>query len=164
MPTKQGDLALLNDPVAQQLLQSTIPARVAYIWKDGTPRVVPIWFHWTGEEVVLGTPLLAPKVKVLPDNSKVALTIDRNEYPWKVLLIRGTASVETVDGVAPEYAAAAERYFGEEQGRAWVEQVRGMASQMTRVAIRPEWVGILDYETRFPSALERAMEQGGAGA
>jgi hypothetical protein len=66
--------------------------------------------------------------------------------------------------VAPEYAAAAERYFGAEQGRAWVEQVRAMSSQMARVAIRPEWVGLLDFETRFPSALERDMERSRAGA
>src|SRR5438093_1478381 len=112
MPTKQGDVALLNDPVAQKLLQSTVPARLAYTWHDGTPRVVPIWFHWTGEEIVLGTSPLAPKMKVLPHNAKVALTIDSNDFPWKTLLIRGTARVETVDGVTPEYAAAAERYFG----------------------------------------------------
>ena len=164
MPTKQGAVALLNDPVAQKLLHSTIPARLAYTWRDGTPRVVPIWFHWTGEEIVLGTPLLAPKLKVLPQNAQVALTIDSNDYPWKTLLIRGTARVETVDGVAPEYAAAAERYFDAEQGQAWVEQVRAMSSQMARVAIRPEWVGLLDFETRFPSALERDMERSRAGA
>lgn len=76
MPTKQGDVTLLKDPVARELLQSTIPARLAYVWHDGTPRVIPIWFHWNGEEIVLGTPLNAPKVKVLPHNSKVALTID----------------------------------------------------------------------------------------
>ena len=46
MPTKQGDLKLLSSPVAQELLQSTIPARLGYIARDGTPRVVPIWFHW----------------------------------------------------------------------------------------------------------------------
>jgi hypothetical protein len=163
MPTKQGDLALLNDPVAQKLLLSTVPARLAYTWHDGTPRVVPIWFHWTGEEIVLGTSPLAPKMKVLPHNSKVALTIDSNDYPWKTLLIRGTARLETVDGVTPEYAAAAERYLGVEQGRAWVDQVRNLSRQMVRVAIRPEWVGILDFETRFPSALERDMERSRAG-
>jgi Pyridoxamine 5'-phosphate oxidase len=159
MPTKQGDLALLNDPVAQKLLLSTVPARLAYTWHDGTPRVVPIWFHWTGEEIVLGSSPQAPKMKVLPHNSNVALTIDSNDFPWKTLLIRGTARAETVDGVVPEYAAAAERYFGAEQGRAWVDQVRHLSSQMARVAIRPEWVGILDFETRFPSALERDMER-----
>ena len=157
MPTKQGDLALLNDPIAQELLHSTIPARLAYIWRDGTPRVIPIWFHWNGEEVVLGTPLKAPKMKVLPQNSKVALTIDTNTWPHKVLQIRGTAKVETVGGVVPEYAAAAQRYFGEEQGRAWVEQVRGMFPQMARISVRPEWVSIIDFEKRFPSAIESAM-------
>jgi hypothetical protein len=50
MPTKQGSLALLDDPVAQRLLQSTIPARFAYNRRDGTPRVVPIGFHWNGAE------------------------------------------------------------------------------------------------------------------
>lgn len=52
MTTRQGDVTLLNDPVAQKLLQAPIPAHLAYVWTDGTPRVVPIWFHWTGNEVV----------------------------------------------------------------------------------------------------------------
>ena len=30
MTTRQGDLALLDHPVAQRLLQSTAPARLAY--------------------------------------------------------------------------------------------------------------------------------------
>jgi hypothetical protein len=29
---------------------------------------------------------------------------------------------------------------------------------MARIFVTPEWVGILDFETRFPSSLERAME------
>jgi hypothetical protein len=59
----------------------------------------------------------APKVDVLPTNSKVALTIDRDEWPYHALLIRGAAQVETVEGVTPEYEISAERYFGAEQGR-----------------------------------------------
>ena len=148
---------MLDHPIAQELLHSTVPARLAYAWKDGTPRVVPIWFHWNGEEVVLGSPPKAPKVIVLPDHAQVALTIDSNPWPPKVLLIRGIARVEIVNGVAPEYVAAAERYFGEEQGRVWVEQVRAMSSHMARIAVRPTWVGLLDFQTRFPSALEAAM-------
>src|SRR5579872_2505945 len=65
MTTKQGSLDLLNDPVAQKLFQSTIPARLAYVWHDGTPRVVPIGFHWDGKQLVLGTPMAAPKLKVI---------------------------------------------------------------------------------------------------
>jgi hypothetical protein len=159
MSTKQGSLALLDDPVAQQLLQSKIPARFAYNWRDGTPRVVPIGFHWNGKEIVLGTPPDAPKMKVLRDGAKVALTIDSDSSPYKVLLIRGTIRIDTVDGVAPEYAATCRRVMGEEAGNAWVAQVAAMWSQMVRIFIRPEWVGLLDFETRFPSAIERAMER-----
>jgi nitroimidazol reductase NimA-like FMN-containing flavoprotein (pyridoxamine 5'-phosphate oxidase superfamily) len=157
MATEQGDLSLLDNPVAQELLHSANLARLAYTWHDRTPRVVPIWFHWDGEAIVLGSPPNAPKVNVLPNNSKVALTIDRDEFPYHALLIRGTAHVETVEGVAQEYAACAERYFGEEQGREWVEGVSQMSSHMTRISVRPEWVSILDFETRFPSAIAEAM-------
>lgn len=153
MAVKQGDLALLEHPVARELLASNIPARVAYVASDGTPRVLPIWFHWDGRELVLGTPPNSPKVKALARNPKVAVTIDDNTFPHKVLLIRGTAHLKTVEGVAPEYAQAAERYFGPEQGRTWVEQLRAKIPQMVRIAITPQWVGVLDFETRFPSAL-----------
>ncbi|MDQ3010947.1 MAG: pyridoxamine 5'-phosphate oxidase family protein [Acidobacteriota bacterium] len=157
MPTEQGSIALLNEPLAQELLHSTIPARLAYIGGDGAPRAVPIWFHWNGAEIVLGSPLKAPKVKALLQNPKVALTIDTNTMPHKVLQVRGTVKVETVEGVVPEYALAAHRYFGEQQGQAWVEQIKALFPQMARITVRPEWVSILDFEKRFPSAIEAAM-------
>ena len=67
---------------------------------------MPIWFHWTGEEFVLGGPPGAPKLKALVTNSAAALTIDENAWPPKVLLVRGSASVQLLDDVSPEYAAA----------------------------------------------------------
>src|SRR5437763_946086 len=153
MTTKQGDVGLLSDPVAQEMLQSSIPARFAYTWTDGTPRVVPIWFHWNGKEVVLGSPPKAPKLRALARNPKVALTFDEPTFPAKVLLVRGTARIDMLKDVSPEYVASAERYLGQEQGRATVEMIRSMAPGMGRITIQPEWVGILDFETRFPSAL-----------
>lgn len=151
MSTTTHDVSLLEDPVAQQLLAAPVPARLAYNWSDGTPRVVPMWFHWDGRNVVLGTPPGAPKLKALGNQPDVALTIDTDEWPYHVLSIRGHAEMEMLDDVAPEYAAAAERYFGVEQGRAWVAQLRGQP--MCRIRVVPEWVNILDFETRLPSAL-----------
>lgn len=153
MPVKQGDLELLHHPASLQLLESRIPARLAYVWIDGTPRVIPIWFHWNGRKLVMATPPKAPKLKALAKNPKVAVTIDDNSFPHKVLLIRGTAHLEAVDGIVPEYIVAAERYFGQEQGQAWIKQLRGLLSNMVRITITPEWVGLLDFQTRFPSAL-----------
>ena len=153
MPVKQGDLNLLQQPASLQLLHSKIPARLAYVATDGTPRVVPIWFHWNGSELVLASPPKAPKLKALAKNPKVAVTIDDDTFPHKVLLVRGTARMETVKGVVPEYATAAERYFGSQQGKAWVGQLASMIQEMVRISVTPEWVGLLDFKTRFPSAL-----------
>src|SRR6516165_5130281 len=124
MPVKQGSLELLQHPASQELLQSQIPARLAYVWTDGSPRVVPIWFHWSGREFILGTPPKAPKLKALAKDPRVSLTIDRDTFPHKVLLVRGTARLETIDGIVPEYVMSAERYFGPERGQAWVAQLR----------------------------------------
>jgi len=148
---QQGSLELLNDPVAKALLSSVNPARLAYTWTDGSPRVVPIWFHWTGDQFVLGSPPKAPKLKALAADPRVALTVDDVEWPYKELLARGRASVEMLADVSPEYELAATRYFGPEQGPAWIGTLRG--KPMARIAITPDWVGIIDFETRFPSAL-----------
>ena len=86
----------------------------------------------------------------LPD---VAVTIDGSSWPYQVLLVRGTAKVEESDGIVPEYAMAAERYFAPEMAQAWLKQLRGTISSMVRITIAPEWVGLLDFQTRFPSAL-----------
>jgi hypothetical protein len=80
-------------------LQVKGPAHLAYNWRDGTPRVVPIGFHWNGEEIVMATAVDAPKTKVLTNGSKVAVSIDRDFSASKILLIRGTVRVDTVEGV-----------------------------------------------------------------
>lgn len=150
---KQGDLGLLQHAASKKLLESKIPARLAYVWTDGTPRVIPMWFHWDGEHLIFASPPKAPKLKALAKNPKVSITIDDNVFPHKVLLIRGTAKLQTVNGIVPEYAKAAERYFGREQGQAWVQQLQTLISNMVRITVTPEWVGLLDFRSRFPSAL-----------
>jgi hypothetical protein len=150
----QGSLELLDDPAAQRLLASAEMAHLAYAWPDGTPRCTPIWFHWNGREVVMASPANAPKAAVLADDTPVAVTIDASSWPYAVLMIRGRAAVDVVDGVAPEYRAASERYFGAEQGRAWCDQLPA-EMQMIRVRVAPQWVGVLDFDgmRRLPAAI-----------
>jgi hypothetical protein len=160
MALPQGELKLLQSDVAKRLLISTVPARLAYTSKDGTPRVVPTWFHWTGDELVMGTFVSAPHVRhaaarlgALRANPDVAITIDTESFPPDVLLVRGQASVTEVDGVVPEYALAARRYLGEEGATAYLVQVDRPGTKMARIAVRPTWVGVLDFQTRLPSCL-----------
>jgi len=157
----QGDLRLLETDVAQQLLHSAIPARMAFVWTDGTPRVIPTWFHWTGEEIVMATYIAGPDIGIrhpaarlaaLRANPRIALTIDTDTFPPQTLTIRGTATITEVEGLAPEYAAAARRYLGEEAAGSMLASVDQPGTAQARIAVRPDWAGVLDFVTRRPSA------------
>jgi hypothetical protein len=69
-------------PIAQELLGSAIPARLAYTGLDGDPRVVPIAFVWNGAALVLHTVPASAKVRGLYDEM-VRVTI---EPDWAKLL------------------------------------------------------------------------------
>jgi hypothetical protein len=160
MTIAQGDLRLLESDIAKRLLTSKIPCRYAYTALDGTPRIVASWFVWTGEELVMPTFISAPhvshaayRVHTLRENPEVAVSIDTEAWPPEVLSIRGRAEVTEVDGVVPEYAQAAHRYLGSEQATAFLAQIDHPSTRMARIAVRPTWVGVLDFQTRLPSAL-----------
>lgn len=61
-----------------------------------------------------------------------------NGPPPSVLPLGGRAAFDGPRGIVPEYADAHRRYLGGEQARA---------------AVRPTWVGTLDFRTRFPAAM-----------
>jgi hypothetical protein len=147
-----GGPELLQDPLAQELLASRIPARLAYVWPDGTPRVVSLWFHWDGTDIVMATLPGAPKLTALKTGDRVALTIDTDAPPHHVLSIRGTAEVTRPEGVVAEYVKAAVRYLGKPQGEAYTASLPPDI-RMGRIAVRPDRVVLLDFETRFPTAL-----------
>src|ERR687897_2411128 len=89
---------ILNKPISQELLNRDL-ARLAYVAHDGTPRVVPIAFTWNGTEVVMCTSTNAPKLASLRRNPAVALTIDTEVHPPKILLLRGEAVLDEVEGI-----------------------------------------------------------------
>lgn len=150
MSLPQGDVRLLTSPVAQRLLASTELARVAYVAADDTPRVFPMLFHWTGDELVLSTFAGGRKITALRARPDIAVTIDTASTPPQTLVLRGRAVVTDVEGVVPEYVLAQRRYAGPEQGDANIAAVDVPGVRMARIAIRPTWVGVLDFQTRFP--------------
>jgi hypothetical protein len=156
---REDVIDVLNDPLAQELLNSPIPARLAYIGLDGYPRAIPIGYHWNGEHIVACTATIAPKVAALRKNPRVALTVDTETSPPHVLLVRGTAAVDIVDVIPSEYLTASRRYIPSEQWEGFVATVRGLYPRMARIAITPEWAKVLDFETRLPVAVEELIAQ-----
>ena len=67
---------------------------------------------------------------------------------------------DTVEGLAPEYAAMIRRTMSQQDAQTTLAEATRLYPRMTRIFIHPDWVGLLDFETRLPSAVERAIERG----
>jgi nitroimidazol reductase NimA-like FMN-containing flavoprotein (pyridoxamine 5'-phosphate oxidase superfamily) len=151
---------VLSKPISQELLGSSIPARLAYTGVDGDPRVVPVAFHWNGAQLVVCSVPTMAKVRALRRNPRVAITIDTQEqWPPRVLLVRGTASIEHVDGVADEYIEASRKVTPAEVFEDWEAGVRGLYGEMVRITIEPHWAKLLDFETTLPRAVEDLIHE-----
>jgi hypothetical protein len=151
---------VLDRPISRELLARDL-TRLAYVAKDGTPRNVPVGFSWNGSEIVMCTAKNAPKLKALRDNPTVALTIDTEVHPPKMLLIRGRAELDFVDGIPDEYLEASGTYkMTPEQRVEWEAEVRSLYSDgMVRIVVTPTWAKLIDFETTLPSAVEELIKQ-----
>ncbi|MCK2218465.1 pyridoxamine 5'-phosphate oxidase family protein [Actinomadura sp. ATCC 31491] len=151
---------VLSRPLSRELLARDV-IRLAYVAKDGTPRNIPIIFAWNGAEIVMCTPKNAPKLPALRANPVVALTIDTETHPPKILLIRGRAELDPVDGIPDEFLQATSTYeMTPEQRVEWEAGVRSLYHEgMVRVVVTPTWAKLIDFETTLPSAVEELVRQ-----
>ena len=74
--------------------------------------------------------------------------------------MRGRANVQIVEGLVPEYIAAARRSMGAEAAAEFEKNCREMYDQMARIAIVPNWVRFYDFgEGRMPRFLKELAER-----
>jgi hypothetical protein len=150
---------VLNRPYSRELLARDI-TRLAYVAKDGTPRTVPIGFEWNGSTVVMCTSTNAPKLASLRANPMVALTIDTEVHPPKVLLIRGRAELDVVDGIPEEYLTMNTSYqMTAEQRVEWEREVHSLYDGMVRIVVTPTWAKLIDFETTLPTPVEELIRE-----
>ncbi len=117
----------------------------------------PVGFFWTGEQFVIATATTAPKVAASSARPDVALAIDAGDTPGqaRALSVRGRASVQIVDGVVPEYLAAAQQSMDAEAANEFERSCREMYDQHARIAIIPHWVRFYDFGAgRIPRFLQ----------
>ncbi|MFJ6892430.1 pyridoxamine 5'-phosphate oxidase family protein [Streptomyces hokutonensis] len=150
---------ILDRPISRVLLARDV-VRLAYVAKDGRPRNVPIAFTWNGSEIVMCTTKNAPKLPALRENPTVALTIDTEVHPPKILLIRGRAELDVVEGIPEEYLQINGSYqMTPEQRVEWEAEVRSLYDGMVRIVVTPTWAKLIDFETTLPSAVEELVKQ-----
>jgi len=81
--SSSADSALRDDPVVW--LSST--------QRDGRPHLVPVWFHWDGEQIVAFSKPQARKVENLRDDPRVMLAVGTPGPEFEVELIEATAEL-----------------------------------------------------------------------
>ena len=141
-----------DDPIVAALLAGPNLARLAYIGVSGRPRVVPIWFAHSNGEIIMVTGPRADKVRALEKNPAVAVTIDSSTPPYKVLLIEGEATLEPVEGMAPEYRPIVERYLGV-AAEAYLQKLLPRVKKQVRIRISPHTWRVFDFLKRYPKSL-----------
>jgi nitroimidazol reductase NimA-like FMN-containing flavoprotein (pyridoxamine 5'-phosphate oxidase superfamily) len=151
---------VLTRPLSQELLKRGM-VRLAYTAKDGTPRVIPTGFTWNGSTVVSCTPGNAPKIASLRNNPAVALTIDTDDHPPKILLIRGTAELDFVNGIPDEFVSMnMPTQMTPEQRESWETEIRSLyADGMYRIVITPTWAKLIDFENTLPQAVAELVQR-----
>lgn len=151
--------AELAKPRSREMLDRDM-ARLAYVSGDGTPRVIPIGITWNGTEIVMCTTPNAPKVASLRTNPAVALTIDTEVHPPTILLLRGEAVLDEVEGIPDEYLQMNGSYeMTAEQRVEWEREVRSLYSSMVRIVVRPTWAKLIDFEDTMPTAVEELIHE-----
>jgi nitroimidazol reductase NimA-like FMN-containing flavoprotein (pyridoxamine 5'-phosphate oxidase superfamily) len=148
----------LESATGQRVLASSIPARLAFVRPDGQPDVVPIWFLWRDGQLVMCSHAGAFKVAALQLNPAVAISIDSESAPYESVRLRGLAEIEFVDGIPREYVDCAHRYYGKEQGDAWIAFVKPITRQMALITVTPNWAEVWDFRARFPNLFADRQE------
>ncbi|HEY3529536.1 MAG TPA: pyridoxamine 5'-phosphate oxidase family protein [Nocardioides sp.] len=151
---------VLVKPLSQELLQRDV-ARLAFVAADGTPRVIPIAIYWNGSEIVMCTSKNARKLPALRRHPAVALTIDTEVHPPDVLLLRGVAELDPVDGIPEEYLRISGTYqMTPEQRQGFEDEVRSLyVDGMVRIVVRPTWAKLIDFETTLPTSIQELMDR-----
>lgn len=152
-------IEVLDRPLSRELLARGF-TRLAYVAKDGTPRCIPIGFTWNGTEIVMCTSKNAAKVPALRRDPAVALTVDTEGFPPKILLVRGRAELDVVDGIPHEYLEGnGANAMTPEQRVEWEAEVRSLYDGMVRIVVTPTWAKLIDFDTTLPSAVEELVRQ-----
>ncbi len=99
--------------------------KVAFTAKDGSPRVVPIWFIVEGDELVFNTGAETLKGRAFARDPRVALCVDDERAPFSFVTVRGEVGLSddpaevrrTAAAIGGRYMGAARaEEFGERNG------------------------------------------------
>jgi PPOX class probable F420-dependent enzyme len=126
------------DPAARvaRLLDSEPVVWLSTVRPDGTPHIVPIWFSWDGESVLIASKPHARKVANLRANPRVMLALGEPEDDFDVGLLEGVAEVldESAERALP---ASHLRKYRDEMAAIGLDRDEFLSTYSLVIRIRP---------------------------
>ena len=115
----------MNETELEAFLAQAFPTPlgvVATLRQDGSPHVVPVWFRWHAGAVTIWTTEGRSWVRNLLRDPRVAFSVQTFAAPYPAVVMRGMATVATVDdaGTIEEIRAISRRYVVPEDVEGYV--------------------------------------------
>jgi hypothetical protein len=85
-------------------LEEALWARLGTLNEDGTIHIVPVYFKYVDGQVLIATQDISRKIRNIKRNPTVTVLIDVTPWPFKGVLIYGTAELDYEDVVAKRTA------------------------------------------------------------
>lgn len=108
---------------ARELLSQTNIGNLGFHGLDGYPRVIPVWFNFTRDEIQVASPPGAYKIRCLRADPRAVLTVSTSATPFRVVSATGQVEIDVIE--EPErirfVTDIATRYLGLDGGRAYIE-------------------------------------------
>lgn len=116
------------------LTGGTKTGKVAWVARNGSPHVAPIWFLLDGSDIVFMTATDSGKGRALARTGRASLVVDMEEPPYAFVKIDGSVSL-TKD--APDLLDWATRiggrYMGEEKAEEFGRRNAGSGEALVRL-------------------------------
>jgi PPOX class probable F420-dependent enzyme len=114
-------------------------AALGCVRRDGSPHVVPLWYRWDGERILVWTTETRGWVKNVIRDPRVSVSVQEGAPPFAAVIAHGHAETTTGDDrwISDEILRITRRYIPSDEVEAYVA---GWPDLRTIVAVVPESV------------------------
>jgi len=131
---KHMSFPISSNEIEDFLSESNI-ARIATVKPDGSPHVTPVWCLWENNQLLILIMKGSVKESNIKQKKKVAVTVDSNTAPNKVVIIEATAKIEELREEIERRIC--QRYLKKENLDEYLELSHGYYPQIL-IRIHPE--------------------------
>jgi nitroimidazol reductase NimA-like FMN-containing flavoprotein (pyridoxamine 5'-phosphate oxidase superfamily) len=133
----------LTEEEMASFLEETLFARLGTLNEDGTIHITPVYFRYDNGQIIIATQDISRKVKNIKHNNNVTVLVDVTPWPFKGVLIYGTAELDC-DDVIEKRVTIFERDRPHEEAQRYAQRLSN-TWKCVIVRVTPTHIVTFDY-------------------